>query len=141
MSRVVGIDGAVTAAPGDAGVRCSPARTGRQGERGAAAVLAVTLAAALLVCAAGGAVAGRLLVDHRRAAVAADLAALAGAAAVQRGLAGCAAAERVAVANDAGLTRCRVVEDEVRLVARTDSVRLLGRLVRPQAEARAGPVG
>ncbi len=109
-------------------------------ERGAAALLAVTLAVAVLLCTAAAVLGGRLLADHRRAAAAADLAALAGAAAVQRGLDGCPAAQRVAAANDAVVTACRVDGEEVRLAARTDSLRLLGRLVRPTAEARAGPV-
>ena len=110
-------------------------------ERGTAALLAITLATALLLCVAAAVTGGRLLADQRRAAVAADLAALAGAGAVQRGIAGCAAAERVAGLNGAVVTRCRVDGEEVLLTARTDSVRLLGRLVRPSAEARAGPVG
>ena len=109
-------------------------------ERGAAALLAVTFALVVLLCTAAAVLGGRLLADQRRAAAAADLAALAGAAAVQRGLGGCSAAERVAAANDAVLTACRVDGEEVRLAARTDSVRLLGGLVRPTAEARAGPV-
>ncbi len=102
--------------------------------------MAVTLAVALLLCTTVAVAAGRLLTDHRRAAAAADLAALAGAAAVQRGLQGCAQAGRVARANGAVLTECRVDGQEVRLAVRTDSARLLGRLVHPTAEARAGPV-
>lgn len=109
-------------------------------ERGAAALVAVTLAVALLLCATAGVVAGRLLSDHRRAAAAADLAALAGAAAVQRGLAGCVHARRVAAANGAVLTHCRVDGQDVRITVRSESARLLGRLVSLRAEARAGPV-
>ena len=111
------------------------------GERGTATLVAVTLAAAVLLCAAAGVVVGRLLTDQRRAAAAADLAALAGAAAVQRGTSACPAAQQVAAANHAVVTSCRVHGQDVRLVVRTDSVIVLGRVVRPRAEARAGPVG
>ena len=110
------------------------------GEGGAASVLAVTLAVALLLCALVAVAAGRLLTDQRRAAAAADLAALAGAAAVQRGLDGCHQARRVAAANGAVLTGCRVESQEVRLTVRTGSARLFGHLVSPTAQARAGPV-
>jgi secretion/DNA translocation related TadE-like protein len=115
-------------------------RTGYARERGAATLVAVTLAVALLLCTTAAVLAGRLLSDQRRAAAAADLAALAGAAAVQRGLDGCPPAQRVAAANGAVLTACRVEGQEVRLTVRTESVRLLGGLLRPRAEARAGPV-
>ena len=111
------------------------------GDRGAAAVLAVTLSAAILLCVTAAVAGGRLLVDHRRAAVAADLAALAGAAAVQHGLDGCSAAERIAARNDAVVSGCRVTGEEVLVTVRVASVRLLGRSVRPRADARAGPVG
>ena len=115
-----------------------PRRTGLA--LGSATPLAAVLAAAVLVCTGTAVTGGRLLTDQRRAAVAADLAALAGAAAVQRGADGCPAAAPVAVANGAVVTRCRVDGEDVHLEVRTTSVRLLGRLVRPRAEARAGPV-
>jgi secretion/DNA translocation related TadE-like protein len=109
-------------------------------QRGAAALMAVTLSVVLLLCTTVGVAAGRWLSDQRRAAAAADLAALAGAAAVQRGLDGCAQAHRIANANGAVLTGCTVRGQVVQLAVRTDSARFLGRLVRPSAEARAGPV-
>jgi secretion/DNA translocation related TadE-like protein len=115
-------------------------RTASPGEHGAAALIAVTLAVALLLCTTAAVVAGRLLTDHRRAAAAADLAALAGAAAVQQGLDGCPQARRVAAANGAVLTHCRIDGQDVRITVRTESARLLGRLVRVRADARAGPV-
>jgi len=116
------------------------AHQARVTERGAAALLAVTLAVVLLLCTSAAVLAGRLLTDQRRAAAAADLAALAGAAAVQRGLAACSEAERVAAANSAVLTRCRVDGAEVLLEVQSESVRFLGRAFRAGAEARAGPV-
>lgn len=109
-------------------------------ERGAAALLAVTLSVVLLLCTTAAVVAGRLLIDQRRAAVAADLAALAGAAGVQRGLEGCVQAHRVAAANGAVLTSCRVRGQEVRVTVTVASARFLGRSFRPRGEARAGPV-
>ena len=119
----------------------SPSRPGRdRTERGTAAVFALVLAAAALLCTATVVVGGRLLVDQRRAAAAADLAALAGAAAVQLGSSGCPAAARVAAANEASVAACSTEGEEVHVVVRTTSVRWLGRLVRPRAEARAGPV-
>ena len=118
-----------------------PAPPGRdRQERGTAALFAVALAAAVLARTAAAVVGGRLLVDQRRAAAAADLAALAGAAAVQLGSSGCPAAARVAAANDASVAACSTEGEEVHVVVRTTSVRWLGRLVRPRAEARAGPV-
>jgi secretion/DNA translocation related TadE-like protein len=110
------------------------------GECGTATILAVVLCGAVLVCTSVAVAGGRLLADHRRAAAAADLSALAGAAAVQRGASGCPAAEEVAAANEAVLVGCRVDGEEVQVEVRTDSVRWLGQLARPRAEARAGPV-
>ena len=122
-------------------LRRSCAGAGRGDEHGAAALFVVTLAAAVLACTAAVLLGGRLLADHRRAAAAADLAALAGAVAVQHGQAGCPAAERVAVLNDAVVTECHVTGQEVVLEVRTESVRVLGTVARPRADARAGPVG
>lgn len=116
-------------------------------ESGVAAPLVVTLAGLLLVLAVVGAGVGRLLVDQRRAAAAADLAALAGATAVQHSADGCAAARGVARANGARLVDCAVSGDHVVVrstVPPPDGAGLLGaalRAVAVEAEARAGPVG
>lgn len=118
----------------------------RGDERGLAAPLVVTLAALLLVLAllAGGL--GRLLVDQRRAAVAADLAALAGAGALQLGREPCGSARQTAQANGATVVRCVVSGQEVVVGAAVRSsgfaglLRWAGRSVSVEAEARAGPV-
>jgi secretion/DNA translocation related TadE-like protein len=106
----------------------------------------VTLAGLLLVVSLVAAGLGRLLVDPRRAAAAADLAALAGAAALQQSGDGCAAAHRTAAANGARLVGCRVSGDHVvvrSFVAPPEAAGLLGlvlRAVRVEAEAHGGPV-
>ena len=109
-------------------------------ERGAATVVGLVLLGALAVVTLASVVLGRILVDQRRAAAAADLAALAGAAAVQRGGDGCTAARATAADNGAGLERCRVEGEEVRVTTRLPSPSLLGRVVVLRAVARAGPV-
>ncbi len=78
----------------------------RPGERGAATVLVVAMVAVVLVVGVAVAAATGLLVAHRRAQAAADLAALAAAVAWRRGDDPCAAAEHVAAGNGARLTRC-----------------------------------
>jgi secretion/DNA translocation related TadE-like protein len=97
------------------------------------------LAAVLVFVTLLAAMAGRLLVDQRRAASAADLAALAGATAVQRGAAGCPAAAATAAANGARLATCVQHADEVD-VAAVIAVKLPGRSVEVRASAHAGPV-
>jgi secretion/DNA translocation related TadE-like protein len=115
-------------------------------ERGVAAPLAVTLGGLLVALAVVGCGLGRLLVDQRVAAAAADLAALAGATAVQRGGDPCEAATRTASANDAELVACRVEGEEVvvraaaRPVTGAGPVGRLVRDVRVVVQARAGPV-
>lgn len=115
------------------------ARGGR-GEAGAATVVAVTLGCVLVVVTLAATALGRLLVDHRRAAMAADLAALAGAGAVQRGADGCAAAQGNADVNEAQVLTCVVRGEEVRVSVRVGSFAVLGQVVSPRAWARAGPV-
>jgi secretion/DNA translocation related TadE-like protein len=101
----------------------------------------VTLAALLVLLALAAAVLGRLLVEQRRVAAAADLAALAGAVAVQHHRPGCAEAAEVAARNGATVLSCAVDGDRVRLEAAVSTrVGPLGR-VRVTASAHAGPVG
>lgn len=85
---------------------------------------------------------GGALVAQRRAQSAADLAALAGASALQEGDDGCAAAAATARRNHAQLSSCRVVGSSGRELVVTvirDGPRLLGRKVDVEASARAGP--
>jgi secretion/DNA translocation related TadE-like protein len=90
---------------------------------------------ATFVAVVGGAVA-----DQRRAASAADLAALAGAQAVQHGGDGCLAARTVARRNGAFVTSCRLEGEVVVLQVSRPARWFLGRRVRPASSARAGPV-
>ena len=114
-------------------------------QRGLAAPFVVSLAALVLALTvlAGGL--GRLLVDQRRASTAADLAALAGAGAVQRGQEACAVAAGIAQRNRAELTSCTVTGAQVRVRAAVELTGMSGLLLlldsrSVEAEALAGPV-
>jgi secretion/DNA translocation related TadE-like protein len=74
-----------------------------------------------------------------RAAGAADLAALAGAQALQRGADPCASAADLAARNGAVLADCAVAGRVVTVIARTDGPHLLGRAWTFESAARAGP--
>jgi secretion/DNA translocation related TadE-like protein len=118
----------------------------RGDERGVAAPIVVTLIGLLLVLSLLGTGLCRLLVDQRRAASAADLAALAGATALQYGRDACEAAAATAGRNDAELVGCSVAGEEVRVRTAVRSPGpggLLGALdgvVAIEAEGHAGPV-
>ena len=109
-------------------------------DRGAAVVVAIGLVAVLVFVAAVSVGTVAIVLAHRRAQVAADLASLAGAAALQRGDDPCTAATSIAARHRAVLTRC-VSEGPTVLVE--TAVRLptaLGGRDAP-ARARAGPAG
>ena len=115
-------------------------------DRGLAAPVVVTLTGLLMVLALVGGSLGGLLVDQRRASSAADLAALAGAGALQQQQDPCAAARATAGRNGAELVSCVVDGDQVRVRAAVEPDGrpwLLGLAERPSvwADARAGPVG
>lgn len=111
----------------------------RRGDRGSATVPAVAcLMVLLLVGAALGAVAA-LVVAHRSAQSAADLAALAAAGALARGAEACGAADAVADANGGRLTGCTLAGREARVTVLVPGPRWLGLAADPEAEARAGP--
>jgi secretion/DNA translocation related TadE-like protein len=80
-----------------------------------------------------------LVVDHRRAQAAADLAALAGASDLAAGGDGCTAAGRVAAANRADLSACRHDGRDLRVTVVVAGPGWLGSLDHLVAEARAGP--
>ena len=109
-------------------------------ERGSASVLAVVLVGALSVAAVLVAAVGAVVADQRRVASAADLAALAGAAAVQSGRDGCASAGAVARRNEARLASCVVTGPVVTVRTARDTRPLLGRRLTVRSAARAGPV-
>ncbi len=106
-------------------------------DRGAATVLAVGLVGVLLALGGALGVVAAVVVDHRTAQSAADLAALAGAAA--RGEA-CAEAARVARSNGARLVACRSEGHEVEVDVLVPGPRWRGLGADPTARARAGPV-
>jgi secretion/DNA translocation related TadE-like protein len=116
-------------------------RAGRT-ERGSATLLGVVLAAILVAIAVTAAWWVAVVDLRHRAGIAADMAALAGAQAVQRGVPACPAAQRVAAANAAQLTRCQLLGSDVVAEAQmSGTVRLLGREMPVQISrrARAGP--
>ena len=83
---------------------------------------------------------GAALVERREAQSAADLAAVAGAAALQRGEDGCARAAAIAGRNEAELVGCAVSGSRITVrVRRHVEVPILGELP-VTARARAGPV-
>jgi secretion/DNA translocation related TadE-like protein len=108
-------------------------------ERGAATVLAVSLLGVLLLVGCALAVVGAMVVAHRTAQSAADLAALAGAGAITDGADPCPAAARVATANDARLEDCAVTAREITVVVTVAGPRWLGQPHDLTARARAGP--
>ena len=110
----------------------------RRDDRGAAVVVAMALTALLVFVAAISVGTVAIVLAHRRAQTAADLAALAAAAALQRGADACAAATTIAGRHDATVTGC-TVEGPTVLVATTVALpTALGGAGVP-ARARAGP--
>ncbi len=108
-------------------------------QAGFAVPVTVALAGLVLVVTLLGAAMGRVLVDQRRAAAAADVAALAAATAVQLGSAPCPAARLSARENGARLVGCAVTGEQVRVKVVVTTPPLLGRVVRVPAAAQAGP--
>jgi secretion/DNA translocation related TadE-like protein len=108
-------------------------------QRGSATVLAVVVSGVLATTFVVAAVIGGALVGQRRAATAADLAALAGASALQQAQPACTVARRLARANDATLTSCTVDGDEVRVGTAVRVPLWRGRSLTVESAARAGP--
>ncbi|MFE6506966.1 Rv3654c family TadE-like protein [Nocardioides sp. NPDC057767] len=116
----------------------SAVRTSR-GERGSAAPFAIGVIGLLLFLGAALGVVGAVFVAHRTAQSAADLAALAGANALQISEDACAAASAVSERNDATLESCVTAGEDVTVTVRVEGPRWLGQPGDPVAEARAGP--
>ena len=111
----------------------------RRGEQGAGSVLAAAMLGLLVtVTVAVGGVVG-VIATHRVAQAAADLAALAGASALQQGGEPCRQAALVADRNRARLTRCEVAGWVVTVVVTADTARLPGGVLDLRARGRAGP--
>lgn len=113
--------------------------TGLRTDRGAATVLVTACLGVLLLVGCALAVVAAMITAHRSAQAAADLAALAGAAAAQEGRDPCAAARAVAAANDADLTRCSTDGADVTIEVEVAGPRWLGQHRDLSAAARAGP--
>lgn len=116
------------------------------GDAGSAAVLVTVLAGVMLVTALVGAAVGGLVVGQRRAAVAADLAALAGADLLAgpgrvgvAAAAACARAAETAAANGAELTECRTVGSDLTVTTTVHVAGPWGTAWTVSAAARAGP--
>ena len=107
-------------------------------DTGAATVLGVALLGVLLLVGAALGVVAAMVEAHREAQSAADLAALAGAAAAGRGSDGCAAAARIASANGADLTGFWPDGRDVRVEVTVAGPHWLGQDGDLVAEARAG---
>ncbi len=118
--------------------RRRPRRSG-DGERGGATLLAVALAGVLILFGAAFGVVAAMIVAHRTAQAAADLAALAGAAAVVEADP-CGRAAGVAASNGAALTSCAVAGLDVTVTVVVEGPRWLGQSADFDAQARAGPV-
>ena len=110
----------------------------RRGEAGVVTSTVLVVASALAVLAVAGVTGGQVLVAHRQAGSAADLGALAGAVAIQRGEDACAAARRLVARSDARVRTCHVSAERVRLTVTVD-LGVAGRRIGVSARAHAGP--
>jgi secretion/DNA translocation related TadE-like protein len=111
----------------------------RRSETGAGTVLAVAMMGLLVtVTVAATGVVG-VVAGHRRAQSAADLAALAGAAALQDGADPCERAGAIARRNGARLRRCQVDDWDVAVQVAAEGPRLPGGAMELVARGRAGP--
>jgi secretion/DNA translocation related TadE-like protein len=114
------------------------ATVGHADERGVAVVMVLGLAMVLVTVAVVSVGTVAIVLAHRRAQVAADLAVLAGAAALQRGADACGAVAGIAARHDARVTSCVVEGRAVTAVTAVDLPAVLGGQALP-ARARAGP--
>lgn len=108
-------------------------------DAGAATALATMLIGLLLFVGLALGVVAAAVLAHRQAQSAADLAALAGAHAVQQRAEPCAAAAAVAQRNRARLTGCSRTGQEVVVTVRVRGPRWAGHGFRILGRARAGP--
>lgn len=111
------------------------------GQRGSTAVLATVLVGVLMTVAMLVAVVGGAVADQRRVESAADLGALAGASAAQRGADGCAVAGSMVARNRARLAACSATGSVVTVRAARETRPVLGLRFTVTARARAGPAG
>lgn len=109
-------------------------------DAGAVTLLVVALAGLLLLIGSALGVVAAMVVAHRSAQAAADLAAIAGATALQRGRDPCAAAGEIAGHNGASLRSCEVSGRDVLVDVVVAGPRWLGQDADLVGRARAGPV-
>jgi secretion/DNA translocation related TadE-like protein len=110
----------------------------RRDERGAAVPVAIGLVGVLLVITMVCVGTVALVLTHRRVQVAADLASLAAAAAIQRGVDPCSAATGIARRHRADLVACVVSGPDVVVATAVRAPAVLGGAVL-SARSRAGP--
>jgi secretion/DNA translocation related TadE-like protein len=108
-------------------------------ERGSATVLGMSLVSVLVLLGLAGAWLEAVVADHRVAQSAADLAALAGARAIQDGRSPCVAVDQVARANSAATVQCSVVGTDIWVTVQVEAPDLLGRTPTVTGRAHAGP--
>lgn len=113
----------------------------RRDQRGAATVFAVACLAVLLLVGAALGVVAAMVRAHRSAQSAADLGALAAAAALARNRDACDSAASIATANGAKLTSCEIESQDVVITVEVAGPRWLGQTADLTAQARAGPGG
>jgi secretion/DNA translocation related TadE-like protein len=111
----------------------------RRDDRGAATLLVLAMAGVLLLVGAALGVVVAMVRAHRTAQSAADLAALAGAQAVQRGGDACVRAAEIARANGAHLSACSPRGSVVTVQVTVAGPHWLGQRADLSAQARAGP--
>ena len=114
---------------------------GNRTERGSATVYIASALVGLTALAVAVSGFTALAATKHRAAAAADLAALAGAKALQEGVDPCASAADLAARNGAALDECTVDGRVVTVLARAQGPDLLGRSWTFESAARAGPTG
>ena len=108
-------------------------------ESGSASLLVVALTGLLVLLGLAAAFVTATAAAHRHAQSAADLVALAGAVAYQRGDDACTRAGSVATGNDATLTACTLVGEDVLVTVEVPSPELAGHTFTITGSARAGP--
>jgi secretion/DNA translocation related TadE-like protein len=111
----------------------------RRGQAGSASLLVVTLSGVVLLLGLAAAFVTATAAAHRRAQSAADLVALAGAVAQERGDDACSSAADLARGNGAELVACEVLADDVRVTVRVPGPTLVGHDWEVIGRARAGP--
>lgn len=112
---------------------------GRRSEEGAGTVLSVAMLGVLVTVTVAAAGIVGVVATHRIAQSAADLAALAGATALQDGGDACQQAAAVAGRNQARLSDCVVDGWDVSVVVVANTARLPGGVLDLRARGRAGP--